>query len=273
MEHTEQKTVPEEAQFLDGNREASRNGAKSRQTDRCGLCGELGHRRTNKLCPMRVDVSMSAQAQIASAPSLVLPDNADLSAELSNDVPDIDYGSSDSDSGSDGSPKDVPGLVDLSEDELEEETSVQLRQNAERPASSAASRDSWTPHQLKAVEDVDDTEGKLYDPELPFSDRHVGVNVVRFPVDLSPMKIMMELLTFRLEHKLLNATNQFGAMHYGSGWKRLFRMELFAFIAVIIYMGIVRRDSKADYWKEGLFRDPFVTAVFPKQERFDQIMF
>jgi hypothetical protein len=38
-------------------------------------------------------------------------------------------------------------------------------------------------------------------------------------------------------------------------------------------MGIVRRDSKPDYWKEGLFRDPFVTAVFPKQERFDQIMF
>jgi hypothetical protein len=55
-------------------------------------------------------------------------------------------------------------------------------------------------------------------------------------------------------------------------WSDLFHMVL-AFIVVILYMGIVRRDNRDDYWSEGLFKDNVVTTVFPKQERFYQILF
>jgi hypothetical protein len=32
-------------------------------------------------------------------------------------------------------------------------------------------------------------------------------------------------------------------------------------------------DNRDDYWSDGIFRDHFVTTVFPKQERFNQIFF
>jgi hypothetical protein len=44
-------------------------------------------------------------------------------------------------------------------------------------------------------------------------------------------------------------------------------------VLVVMHMGIVRRDNCDDYWRKGCFRDLFVTSVFPKQERFDQIFF
>jgi hypothetical protein len=114
-----------------------------------------------------------------------------------------------------------------------------------------------------------------YDPGLPFTSRRIGVNVNvnRFPVEMSAMKIFFELFTHKLERNLIDATNCFGKKHYGSAWTPLSHMEFFSFRMVVMHMGIVRRDDRDDYWGEGCFRDLFVTSVFPKQERFNQIFF
>jgi hypothetical protein len=66
------------------------------------------------------------------------------------------------------------------------------------------------------VIDQERNRDTYYDPGLPFNSRHCGVNAARFPTDLSPMKIFAELLTKKLECKIIAATNSFERSHYGS---------------------------------------------------------
>jgi hypothetical protein len=112
-----------------------------------------------------------------------------------------------------------------------------------------------------------------YDPGLPFTSRRIGVNVNRFPVEMSAMKIFFELFTHKLERNMIDATNCFEKKHYGSAWTPLSHMEFFAFLMVVMSCTWVLSGERDDYWGEGCFRDLFVTSVFPKQERFNQIFF
>ena len=57
MDRSEQKSASKEAQNNVENRLSNENGAKKRRIDRCGLCGEKGHRQTNRLCPKKANSS------------------------------------------------------------------------------------------------------------------------------------------------------------------------------------------------------------------------
>jgi hypothetical protein len=57
MDRSEQKSASTAAQNNVENRPSSENGAKKRRIDRCGLCGEEGHRQTNRSCPKKANSS------------------------------------------------------------------------------------------------------------------------------------------------------------------------------------------------------------------------
>ncbi len=58
----------------------------------------------------------------------------------------------------------------------------------------------------------EDKRDSSYDPGLLFNSRHCGVNAGRFPSESSPMKMFVELLTYKLECGMINGTNSF-ALH------------------------------------------------------------
>jgi hypothetical protein len=69
----------------------------------------------------------------------------------------------------------------------------------------------------------------------------------------------------------IDATNAYARDTQKLGWEELTLPEFYAFIGIILFMGVVKLPSRAMHWQNGIFNQSYVTTVMPRN-RFDSII-
>jgi hypothetical protein len=93
-------------------------------------------------------------------------------------------------------------------------------------------------------------------------------------IDMAVLTVLSVFQLFWTEvvcAQFVDATNEYAHDTHKAEWVKLTVLEFYAFIGIILYMGIVKLPSRAMHWQNGIFNQSYVATVMTRN-RFDAIM-
>ena len=223
--------------------------AKKRKV-RCGNCGEEGHNKTTCL--------RNAPGGSSSQPTSIQPSENRGHTKVSRrwrDVGEIDDEIADGDSQDEnvdnGDDEEVDDIDDWKPEELEWE--------------------EWPPSREPPPEGQDETSLPQFGREEWGSNvTHPDVTREGFDYN-STLDILGLFLTDEIMQKMLTATNAYGRI-YVSGWKKDADIdELNAFMAIVLFLGLIGYPSRKDLFGTGPCKNEYVRSIMHR-ERFEQML-
>lgn len=78
----------------------------------------------------------------------------------------------------------------------------------------------------------------------------------------TPLQLFQLFATRAILETVVANTNKFGSRHHGSKWCTITLQDIFSYLAMLIYMGIVKACAIPDYWRHSrLFSLAFPSSV------------